>query len=151
LLAILQPDCRNAGTQQTGAYNTPCTLDLRVTLTRFFSSEKNWKAGFAALPLALLAGISFTIAYALTGVFLGLEFPSLAAGLIGLAIVTSATRMGFLLLKTTWDFAPTEKWPAEWLGTVEMKLDQLTAKPISALRAWLPYVLVGVLLVISRD
>jgi lactate permease len=151
LLAILQPDCRNAGPQQAGAYNTPCTLGLRVTLTRFFGSEKSWKAGFAVLPLALFAGISFTIAYALTGVFLGLEFPSLAAGLIGLAIVTSATRMGFLLLKTTWDFAPTEKWPAEWLGTVEMKLDQLTAKPISALRAWLPYVLVGVLLVISRD
>jgi len=31
-----------------------------------------------------------------------------------------------------------------------MKLDDLTAKPMSALRAWLPYVLVGVLLVISR-
>ena len=31
-----------------------------------------------------------------------------------------------------------------------MKLDELTAKPMSALRAWLPYVLVGALLVISR-
>lgn len=31
-----------------------------------------------------------------------------------------------------------------------MKLDNLTAKPMSTLRAWLPYVLVGALLVISR-
>ncbi len=31
-----------------------------------------------------------------------------------------------------------------------MKLDELTAKPMSTLRAWLPYVLVGALLVLSR-
>ncbi|MDD2159074.1 L-lactate permease [Pseudomonas sp. MIL19] len=129
---------------------TVMPLVMVLMLTRFFGTEKSWKAGFAVLPFALFAGLSFTIPYALTGIFLGPEFPSLAGGLIGLAIVTSAARMGFLLPKTTWDFAPADKWPAEWLGTVEMKLDQLTAKPMSALRAWLPYVLVGVLLVISR-
>jgi len=129
---------------------TVMPLVMVLMLTRFFGTEKSWKAGFAVLPFAIFAGLAFTIPYALTGVFLGPEFPSLAGGLIGLAIVTSAARMGFLLPKTTWDFAPADKWPAEWLGTVEMKLDQLTAKPMSALRAWLPYVLVGVLLVISR-
>ncbi|MGE6793463.1 L-lactate permease [Pseudomonas guineae] len=129
---------------------TVMPLVMVLMLTRFFGSEKSWKAGFEVLPFALFAGLAFTIPYALTGVFLGPEFPSLGGGLIGLAIVTSAARMGFLLPKTTWDFAPADKWPAEWLGSVEMKLDQLTAKPMSALRAWLPYVLVGALLVISR-
>jgi lactate permease len=129
---------------------TVMPLIMVLMLTRFFGTEKSWKAGFAVLPFAIFAGLAFTIPYALTGVFLGPEFPSLAGGLIGLAIVTSAARMGFLLPKTTWDFAPADKWPVEWLGTVEMKLDQLTAKPMSALRAWLPYVLVGALLVISR-
>ncbi|MBU1283839.1 MAG: L-lactate permease [Gammaproteobacteria bacterium] len=129
---------------------TVMPLIMVLMLTRFFGTEKSWKAGFAVLPFAIFAGLAFTIPYALTGVFLGPEFPSLAGGLIGLAIVTSAARMGFLLPKTTWDFAPADKWPAEWLGSVEMRLDQLTAKPMSALRAWLPYVLVGVLLVISR-
>ncbi|WP_445938014.1 L-lactate permease [Pseudomonas sp.] len=129
---------------------TVMPLIMVLMLTRFFGTEKSWKAGFALLPFAIFAGLAFTIPYALTGVFLGPEFPSLGGGLIGLAIVTSAARMGFLLPKTTWDFAPADKWPVEWLGTVEMKLDQLTAKPMSALRAWLPYVLVGVLLVISR-
>ena len=129
---------------------TVMPLVMVLMLTRFFGTEKSWKAGFAVLPFAIFAGLAFTIPYALTGVFLGPEFPSLAGGLIGLAIVTSAARMGFLLPKTTWDFAPADKWPVEWLGTVEMKLDQLTSKPMSALRAWLPYVLVGVLLVISR-
>ncbi|MFZ3153958.1 L-lactate permease [Pseudomonas sp.] len=129
---------------------TVMPLVMVLMLTRFFGAEKSWKAGFEVLPFALFAGLAFTIPYALTGVFLGPEFPSLGGGLLGLAIVTSSARLGFLLPKSTWDFAPVDKWPAEWLGSVEMKLEQLTAKPMSALRAWLPYVLVGVLLVISR-
>ncbi len=123
---------------------------MAMMLTRFFGAEKSWKAGLAVLPFAIFAGFAFVIPYVFTGVFLGPEFPSLLGGLIGLAIVTSAARVGFLVPKQTWDFAPADKWPSEWLGSVEMKLDELTAKPMSALRAWLPYVLVGALLVISR-
>ena len=121
-----------------------------LMLTRFFGKEKSWKAGFEALPFALFAGLAFTVPYAFTGIFLGPEFPSLLGGLIGLAIVTVAARLGFLVPKKTWDFADAREWPSEWLGSVEMKLDELTAKPMSTLRAWLPYVLVGALLVLSR-
>jgi lactate permease len=123
---------------------------MAMMLTRFFGQEKSWKAGLEVLPFAIFAGLAFVVPYVFTGVFLGPEFPSLLGGLIGLAIVTSAARFGFLVPKNTWDFAPADKWPSEWLGTVEMKLDELTAKPMSALRAWLPYVLVGALLVVSR-
>ncbi|SNS71573.1 L-lactate permease [Pseudomonas segetis] len=129
---------------------TVMPLFMAMMLTRFFGREKSWKAGLEVLPFAIFAGLAFTIPYALTGVFLGPEFPSLIGGLTGLAIVTSAARMGFLVPKTSWDFAPAKDWPAEWIGTVEMKLDELASKPMSSLRAWLPYVLVGVLLVISR-
>ena len=123
---------------------------MAMMLTRFFGQEKSWKAGLEVLPFAIFAGLAFVVPYVFTGVFLGPEFPSLLGGLIGLAIVTSAARVGFLVPKKTWDFAPANQWPSEWLGSVEMKLDELTAKPMSALRAWLPYVLVGALLVISR-
>ena len=119
-------------------------------LTRFFGKEKSWKAGLEVLPFAIFAGLAFTLPYVATGVFLGPEFPSLAGGLIGLAIVTSAARLGFLIPKSTWDFAPAKDWPSEWVGSIEMKLDELTAKPMSGLRAWFPYVMVGALLVISR-
>lgn len=125
-------------------------LIMVMMLTRFFGQEKSWKAGLEVLPFAIFGGLAFVLPYAATGIFLGPEFPSLLGGLIGLAIVTSAARFGFLVPKKTWDFAPADKWPSEWLGTVEMKLDELTAKPMSALRAWLPYVLVGALLVVSR-
>lgn len=129
---------------------TVMPLIMVLMLTRFFGKEKSWKAGFEILPFALFAGLAFTLPYVATGVFLGPEFPSLLGGLVGLAIVTTAAHFGFLVPKSTWDFAPAQEWPSEWLGSVEMKLDELTAKPIGTLRAWLPYVLVGALLVVSR-
>jgi lactate permease len=52
--------------------------------------------------------------------------------------------------KKHWDFADRKEWPSEWLGTLEMKLEDIAAHPMSGVRAWIPYVLVGVLLVISR-
>ncbi|WP_313221668.1 L-lactate permease [Stutzerimonas nitrititolerans] len=129
---------------------TVMPLVMAMMLTRFFGKEKSWKAGFEVLPFAIFAGLAFTLPYVATGIFLGPEFPSLLGGLIGLAIVTTAARFNFLVPKNTWDFADAKEWPAEWLGTVEMKLEDLAARPMSAFRAWLPYVLVGALLVISR-
>lgn len=125
-------------------------LIMAMMLTRYFGKEKSWRAGFEVLPFALFAGLAFTIPYMLTGVFLGPEFPSLLGGLVGLSIVTTAARYGFLVPKTTWDFADRKDWPAEWLGSIEMKLEELTAKPMGSFRAWLPYMLVGIVLVISR-
>ncbi|MEH6499065.1 MAG: L-lactate permease [Pseudoalteromonas distincta] len=129
---------------------TVMPLIMVLMLTRYFGKEKSWRAGFEVLPFALFAGLAFTIPYLLTGVFLGPEFPSLLGGLVGLGIVTTAARFGFLVPKTTWDFADRKDWPSEWLGSIEMKLDELTAKPMGSFRAWLPYMLVGVILVISR-
>ncbi|MCQ4301503.1 L-lactate permease [Pseudomonas songnenensis] len=129
---------------------TVMPLIMVLMLTRFFGKEKSWKAGFEVLPFAIFAGLAFTLPYAATGIFLGPEFPSLLGGLVGLAIVTTAARFKFLTPKTTWDFADAKEWPAEWLGTIEMKLDEIAARPMSAFRAWLPYVLVGAILVISR-
>jgi len=125
-------------------------LFMVMMMTRFFGKNRSWREGLEVLPFALFAGLAFVVPYAITGVVLGPEFPSLLGGLIGLAIVTTAARKGFLLPKANWDFAPSSEWPSEWLGTIEMKLDELTKKPMSSFRAWLPYVLVGVVLVISR-
>lgn len=130
---------------------TVMPLIMVTLLTRFFGREKSWKAGFEVLPFALFSGLAFTVPYAFTGVFLGPEFPSLLGGLVGLAIVTSAARFGFLVPKKTWDFADPKEWPSEWMGSIEMKLDHMPHhQPIGILRAWLPYVLVGALLVLSR-
>ncbi|MGF1700930.1 L-lactate permease [Photobacterium makurazakiensis] len=123
---------------------------MAMMLTRFFGKNKSWTEGLDIVPFALFAGVSFTIPYALTGVFLGAEFPSLIGGLVGLAVVVSAAKRGFLVPKSTWDFESEDKWPAEWLGSLKINLDENKTKPMSMALAWAPYVLLAVILVASR-
>ncbi|MGX1926798.1 L-lactate permease [Vibrio sp. NH-7] len=123
---------------------------MAMMLTRFFGKNKSWTEGLDILPFAIFAGLAFTIPYALTGVFLGAEFPSLIGGLVGLSIVVSAAKRGFLVPKTTWDFEKEDKWPAEWLGSLKIDLEDSKSKPMSMVMAWFPYVLLAVVLVASR-
>lgn len=137
-----------------GVIGTFMPLFMVMMLTRFFGKNKSWKEGFAIWPFAIFAGLAFTIPYTLTGVFLGPEFPSLVGGLVSIAIVVNAAKRGFLVPKTTWDFAPQKNWPSEWMGKLvvskeDVKLD-LTSKKMSAVMAWFPYLLVAILLVCSR-
>ena len=126
-------------------------LLMCMMLTRFFGRNKSWTEGLAVAPFALFAGLAFVIPYAAAGVFLGPEFPSIIGALVGLVIVVPAAKAGFLLPKKTWDFADAKDWPEQWMGTIQIKLDELTAKaPMSVGLAWLPYLLLAGLLVLSR-
>ena len=126
-------------------------LFMVVMLTRFFGQNKSWKEGFEIAPFAIFAGLAFTLPYALTGIFLGPEFPSLIGALVGMAIVVPLAKRGFLMPKKAWDFAPKEQWPAHWLGKISFKQDNSQAKKsMSLTRAWLPYLLVAIILVLSR-
>ncbi|MEP7281621.1 MAG: L-lactate permease [Rubrivivax sp.] len=125
-------------------------LLLVMFMTRFYGRNRSWTEGLAILPFALFAALAFVIPYALAGVFIGPEFPSLIGALIGLGIVSVAARAGFLVPKKSWDFAPPSEWPAEWMGTIEMKLDQIGTRKISPILAWFPYLLLAGILVLSR-
>jgi len=124
---------------------------LMVTmLTRFFGKNKSWTEGLAMLPFAIFSGLAFTVPYALTGVFLGPEFPSLVGALVGMMIVVPAAKAHFLLPKKTWDFAPQEEWPKVWFGNLTPKAPAADERKISLAMAWTPYVLVALILVATR-
>jgi len=133
-----------------GITGTLMPLLMVMMMTRFFGRRKSWTEGLAITPFAILGGLAFTVPYTLTGIFLGPEFPSLIGALVGLAIVTFAAHKRFLVPKTNWDFAPPAEWQPEWFGQIEIKLEALTTKKISIAQAWLPYVLVAGLLVLTR-
>ena len=123
---------------------------LMVTcLTRYFGQNKSWTEGLAVWQFALFAGLAFTIPSSLTAIFLGAEFPSLIGGLVGLAVVVTAAQKEFLTPKQIWDFPPVEAWEDGWRGSLRESIEQEVPK-ISLLKAWIPYILVGLLLVLSR-
>jgi lactate permease len=133
-----------------GTVGTLIPIILVIMMTRFFGQKKSWKEGLSIFPFALFAGLCFTIPYTLTGVFLGPEFPSLVGSLVGLLVVIPLAKAGFLIPKDTWNFAPKETWPKEWIGQ-NFEARKIGNSPqISIFRAWLPYILVAVLLLLSR-
>lgn len=128
---------------------TVMPLFMIVMMTRFFGANRSWTEGLSAWKFALLGGFAFTIPYLLTGLALGPEFPSMLGALIGLFIMTTAAKRGFLVPEDTWDFAPSDHWPQDWIGSIEPNLDTTPAR-MSTLRAWTPYFLVAGLLVLTR-
>lgn len=126
-------------------------LLMVAMMTRFFGENRSWREGLAMWPLALFAGAAFTVPYALTAVVLGPEFPSLLGALVGLVIVTFAAKRGWFVPREPWNFAPRERWPAGWIGTLGVEEKPEPSPPwMTMWRAWTPYLLVAALLVVSR-
>ncbi len=121
-----------------------------VMLTRFFGANRSWQEGLSILPFALVGGLAFTIPYVLFGTFLGPEFPSLLGAPVGLAIVVTIARRGWLMPKDKWDFPARSTWKDEWVSGLEEELADVPDRGISTLSAWAPYALLGALLVLTR-
>lgn len=124
-------------------------LIMVVMLTLFFGEKKSIKEGLAIWPYAIFAGLCFIVPYLLVAIFLGPEFPSLLGSLLGLSILIPFTKAGFLVPKKTWDFPERDKWEKNWMGSISIKEDLNVAK-VSLFKAWIPYVLIGLLLVLTR-
>ena len=118
-------------------------------LTRFFGPNKRFSEGLAIWPFALFAAAAMIVPYWLTAWLLGPEFPSLFGGLIGLAIVITATRKGFLQPEEPWDFAPRERWLDNWMGDLSPD-DAAPRQVIGTARAWAPYGVLAAILVVTR-
>ncbi|MBA4150530.1 MAG: L-lactate permease [Verrucomicrobia bacterium] len=132
-----------------GIIGTLIPLILVSVLTRHFGAKRSWREGFGAWQFALFAGLAFTIPYMLTAVFLGPEFPTLFGSMFGLAISVVAARKRWFAPKEVWDFPPREQWPAFWMGTFNGEVADGRNR-MSLARAWVPYLLVGLCLMLSR-
>ena len=119
-------------------------------MTRFFGERRSFADGLRVWRFALFASLAMTVPYVLIARLLGPEFPSLLGSLVGLAIVVPAAKRGFLLPdEPAWQFPAESSWGEDWRGTVEVDLKQDHGR-IALWQAWLPYVLMAVLLVLSR-
>ncbi len=127
----------------------------------FFGGEdRSLTPALEVAPLCLFSGIAFAIPYWVSAWYITAEFPSLIGSMVGGAITVSALRAGYLLPDSEWDFPPREEWPDHWVGTIEPgqsggRADAATdggtvTSDMSLGKAWSPYVILVVLLVITR-
>lgn len=119
-------------------------------MTRFFGKNKKWSEGFAAWKYCLLAGFCFGIPYMILAWWSGPEIPSMLGGIIGLAVLVWLTRKGVCIPKEVWDFAPQSEWDDGWSGTVKASDIKEFKEHMSQIKAWMPYILCGLILVLTR-
>lgn len=128
-------------------------LFVVAVMTRFFGKNKSFAEGIKIWKFALFASVAMTIPYVIVANVLGPEFPSMIGGLVGLLIVITASKKGFLMPKgdEIWDFDEKSKWDPEWTGSIEIKDIGHKSGSMSMVKAWTPYVLIGLFLVLSRQ
>ena len=125
-------------------------LFVVMMMTRFFGKERSVVPGLRAWKFSIFSSVAMTTPYVLVAWLLGPEFPSLLGGLIGLLIVIPAAQRKFLLPKDCWEFPPQNQWDADWIGEIPVNASEETVKPMGLFRAWSPYLLVALLLVLTR-
>lgn len=117
-------------------------------MTRIFGKSKSIKPALAAAPFAIFAGLAFMIPYVLIATIFGPELPSLVGAFIGLGIIIFAAKRGFLIPKKKWDFPEESAWPKIWRSNIDT--GSTGQAKMSLLKAWSPYLLIAVILVITR-
>lgn len=121
-------------------------------MTKFFGKNKSFTEGLKIWKFALFSAFAMTIPYVIVANTLGPEFPSMIGGLVGLAIVIFAAKKGLFMPKEdeVWDFEEKSKWDPEWSGKLEIKDIAHKSGSMSMVKAWTPYVLVGLFLILTR-
>lgn len=123
-------------------------LIVLMMTTKIFGKEKSFKPALAAAPFALFTGVSFAVPLLLISIFIGYEFASLLASLFAIVATVIAAKCKFLVPKTTWDFGNADEWDKEWLAT--SKVTPVAESKMSLIKAWVPYLLISLILVITR-
>ncbi len=123
-------------------------LIVLLMTTKLFSKEKSFKPALEAAPFALFTGLSFTVPMLLISIFIGYEFASLLGALFAIAITVIAAKKGFLVPKKAWDFGKPNSWDKDWLAT--NKVSPILESEMSVAMAWVPYIIIALILVITR-
>lgn len=117
-------------------------------MCRLFGPNRCGRDAVAAFPFALFTAVVFDVFYLTLACLFGPEFPSLVGAIPTLAITIVFARKGWLCPKSAWDFERREVWERSWLSTEPVK--ENAKGSLHPILAWLPYMLIAVLLVAAR-
>ena len=131
-------------------------LTAVAVLVYFFgpTDERSVRPALAVWPLCLFAGVAFVVPYWLSAWLLSAEVPALIGSTVGAVAVVSTLRLGYLLPDDEWEFRSATEWPDHWVGSIrqdDAREVLAGGYEMSPARAWTPYVLLIVFLVVTRS
>lgn len=112
---------------------------LMLVLTLFFGKGKGIKDAMVMLPWTLLIGITYNGSALVYAYLFGPEFVAILGSLTGLVVAAVTAKKGWLLPTSTWTDAMQE----------DFKISHERSE-MGLIRAWLPYIIVVLLLLLTR-
>lgn len=109
-----------------------------LIMTTLLADKPSLRATWDIVPFALVAGVSFTLSAYACAALLGPEFPSMVGALVGLSLCLVMIRYGWCIPKHLWGQRNNDELPDD------------TPSHLSPLRAFFPYVLLAIVLVLTR-
>ncbi len=103
--------------------------------------KRKWKSILEIFPFALFGGLAFVVPWKLTAVYLGPELPNILGSAVALPVLLLVLKSGILTPKHVWDFPGNEGRERQTV---------CTDSGMPRWKAWLPYTLIAVLLVLTR-
>ena len=120
-----------------------------LVLCKVFGRNHSFRDAFGALPFCLFTGAVVGAIYLLMGFFAGPDLTSMVAFIGALPILIFAIRRGWFVPEKVWTFEGYETWGDSSWGS-RSQAGAVADTGMSPVRAWMPYVIIGILLVLTR-
>lgn len=139
---------------QTAAIDIVAGMTIPVLmlwfLTHVFAEEKGRRPFLEMIPLTVVAALSFSVPAYLWTRFLGVEFGGILGAATGMVILFVVVKLGIFVPRAAWSVTLGYIDPGELEEMVEQTSAEAEAAHLSTARVWAPYILLTVLLLISR-
>lgn len=117
-------------------------LFMVTILVLVYSKKRRIRSVIEIIPFCIASGLAFTVPYCILAHIVGPEFPTVLGSLIGLVIVIGMTKLGIFVPKYCWDFEGLK---------MKRKTEVVDIpKDMTLFKAWMPYVIMGICLLITR-
>ena len=120
-----------------------------LVLCKVFGKRHSFKDALEALPFCLFTGVVVSVIYLVMGIFAGPDLTSMIAFIGALPVLIFAAKKGLFMPKRVWTFEGYEQWGEKNWGSSLAK-SSVKDSGLSPLKAWMPYVIIGIALVLTR-
>ena len=120
-----------------------------MVLCRVFGKRRSFRDAFEVLPFCLFTGVVVSVIYLVMGIFAGPDLTSMIAFIGALPILIFAVKKGLFVPKRVWTFDGYEEWGEKIPGAGGVR-SSVADTGLSPVKAWMPYVVIGILLILTR-
>ena len=117
-------------------------------MCKMFGKDKKASDVLPVIPFIIVSGVIFDVIYLIIATFIGPELTSLVSAVITLFVLMFLAKKGILVPKKIWTFDKKENWDKTWLSTTEVP--EPKTSNMHLLKAWLPYFIIAIILVVTR-